>query len=59
MQVEEQAGFAEPHSSSTIGWGWVEVGVKTLVQTKNVGPEKEFGPKKNLVPPTNVGPKKN
>ena len=39
----KQAGFAEPHSSSTIGWVWVGVGLGLgWGFDKNLGPDKKF-----------------
>ena len=38
---KKQAGFAEPYSSSTIGWGWGWVGVEVGVGL-GVGSRKKF-----------------
>ena len=59
--ISKQAGFAEPHSSSTIGWigvgewlgwGWVVVGVGLWLgrvgSCKKFKSNKNFGPEQNL-----------
>ena len=66
-----QAGFAEPHSSLTIGWvgvglelgwGWDWVGVGLVMglgwRWVGVGSGMGLGPEKSLGPKKNLGPKK-